>query len=147
MQTLKIKTLTPTARVPRRATPYSAGYDLYADVLEPLTILPGETKLVGTGIALEPPAGDCAGFLFARSSLASRFGIAPANCVGVIDADYRGEVLVPLHNFGRDPFVLNPGDRFAQLVFLPVCMFETQLVQTLDETSRGAGGFGSTGRR
>lgn len=142
---LKIKRLRETARLPVIATPGSAGYDLRADLDETLTILPGETKTVPTGLAMAIPAG-YAGFVFARSGLGLKHGIVPGNCVGVIDSDYRGEVLVGLYNHGGAAFTVQPGDRIAQLVLLPVHTPQIEENETLEETKRGAGGFGSTGR-
>ena len=135
---MKIKRLTETAKLPVRATEESAGYDLYADIPRQIAIHPGEIRRVGTGIAMELTEPGCAGFVFARSSL--------ANCVGVIDRDYRGELIVALQNHGRETFILHPGDRFAQLVILPVLTPPLEEVQELGETARGQGGYGSTGR-
>ena len=146
MDTLKIRRLRESAICPKRATNLSAGYDLYADIPEQIAIHPGAVVKVPTGIAVQIPEGGHAGFIFARSSFATQYGIVPANCVGVIDADYRGEIFVPLHNTGRESFILRPGDRFAQLVVMPVLTFETQEVEELSDTDRGEGGFGSTGR-
>ena len=143
---MKIKRLTETAKLPVRATEESAGSDLYADIPRQIAIHPGEIRRVGTGIAMELTEPGCAGFVFARSSLAANHGMAPANCVGVIDRDYRGELIVALQNHGRETFILHPGDRFAQLVILPVLTPPLEEVQELGETARGQGGYGSTGR-
>lgn len=145
METLSVKRLTDTARLPMRQTSGSAGYDLYADV-EELTIQPGEICRVPTGIAIAIGDAHAAAFIYARSGIASKFGVSPANCVGVIDSDYRGEIQVPLMNHGREPFVIRRGDRIAQLLFAPVFLPELLECESLDETARGAGGFGSTAR-
>ena len=142
---LKLKRLRSSARIPENATPGSAGYDLCADLDAPAVIPPRATLKVPTGLAMAIEPG-YAGFVFARSGLGIKHGIVPANCVGVIDSDYRGEVLVGLYNHTDTPFTVQPGDRIAQLVLLPVHTPAVQEVDELDETSRGAGGFGSTGR-
>ena len=142
---LRIKLLRENARVPETATPGSAGFDLCAALEEPVVICPGETKSIPTGLALQIENG-YAGFIFARSGLGIRHGIVPANCVGVIDSDYRGEVLVGLYNHSGEPFTVNPGDRVAQLVLLPVHLPQIEVCGELEDTSRGTGGFGSTGR-
>lgn len=145
MKTLSVKRLTDTARLPMRQTSGSAGYDLYADV-EELTIQPGEICRVPTGIAVAIGDVHAAAFIYARSGIASKFGVSPANCVGVIDSDYRGEIQVPLMNHGKEPFVIRRGDRIAQLLFAPVFLPKLVECESLDETARGAGGFGSTAR-
>ena len=147
MSVVKIKKLRENARIPFRATPGSAGMDLYACLDAEVVIEPGERAMIPTGIAiaLESPAY-CA-FLYARSGLAVKYGIAPANCVGVIDSDYRGEVCAVLQNFSREPFTVSDGERIAQLVITPYLRAEFSLCDTLDETQRGAGGFGSTGTK
>lgn len=145
MDTLSVKRLTDTARLPMRQTPGSAGYDLYADV-EELTIQPGEICRIPTGIAIAIGDIHAAAFIYARSGIASKFGVSPANCVGVIDSDYRGEIQVPLMNHGKEPFVIRREDRIAQLLFAPVFLPELLECESLDETARGAGGFGSTAR-
>ena len=146
MSVLKIKKLRKNAKIPYRATLGSAGMDLYACIDEAVTIEPGERAMIPTGIAiaLESPAY-CA-FLYARSGLAVKYGIAPANCVGVIDSDYRGEVCAVLQNYSREPFTVLNGERIAQLVIAPVELPEIEDVDELDDTARGAGGFGSTGQ-
>ena len=130
-----------------RGSADAAGYDLYACPADgqSVTIAPHTTAMIGTGLALAIPAGYFGG-VFARSGLASRQGLRPANCVGVIDADYRGECTVALHNDTDAPRTVAPGDRIAQLVILPFLAAEFSDADTLDETDRGAGGFGSTGR-
>ncbi len=146
MSVLKIKKLRKNAKIPYRATPGSAGMDLYACLDEVVTIEPGERAMIPTGIAiaLESPAY-CA-FLYARSGLAVKYGIAPANCVGVVDSDYRGEVCVGLINQTDAPYTVAPGERIAQMVIAPVELPVIEVVDDLDETDRGAGGFGSTGK-
>lgn len=142
---LKIKRLRPSARIPQNATPGSAGYDLCADLDVPTAIPARRTVKIPTGLAMAIEPG-YAGFVFARSGLAIKRGIVPANCVGVIDSDYRGEVIVGLYNHTDEPFTVEPGDRIAQLVLLPVHTPEIEECAELGETSRGEGGFGSTGR-
>lgn len=123
----------------------AAGLDLVACLPEPLTLVPGARALVPTGIAIQLPSAAWVGLVFARSGLAARHGIHMANGVGVIDADYRGEILCPLVNGGDAAFVVQPGDRIAQLVFVPIGRAQIEWVEALDETERGMGGFGSTG--
>lgn len=142
---LKILKLRESATLPSRATAGSVGYDLYADLPEEKIIPPMGAEAISTGIAMAIPAG-YGGFIFARSGLAVKHGIAPANCVGVIDSDYRGEVIVALRNHSGAAFPVRPGDRIAQLVLLPVSTPEIEECAQLGETERGAGGFGSTGR-
>jgi dUTP pyrophosphatase len=145
MEPIKVKKLRDGAILPTYGTPYSAGADLYACLEESVTILPGETKKIPTGIAMELPVGT-AGLIYARSSLGTKKGLAPANKVGVVDSDYRGEFLIFLHNHGSAPQTVAHGDRVAQLVVTPV--FTPGFVEsdTLSDTLRGDGGFGSTGR-
>ena len=142
---LQIKKLRENAVLPLRATGGSVGYDLCAAQVEPVTQYPGVTKPFPTGLAMAIPEG-YGGFLFARSGLAVKHGIAPANCVGVIDSDYRGEVLIGLHNHGNTPYTIQPGERVGQLVLLAAALLEVTECEALEETQRGAGGFGSTGR-
>lgn len=142
---LKIKRLRESARIPKNATAGSAGYDLCADIDAPVEIDPGKTVPIPTGLAMQIEPG-YAGFVFARSGLGIKHGIVPANCVGVVDSDYRGEVLVGLYNHSSLPFTVNPGDRVAQMVLMPVYTPEIEVCGTLEETVRGAGGFGSTGK-
>ncbi len=139
-----LKKLDPRAIVPTHGTSASAGADLYA--LEAVTVPAGETVLVHTGIALAIPEG-YAGFIYARSGLATKSGLAPANKVGVIDADYRGEIMVALHNHSATPRTVEAGERVAQLVVAPFLRTEFSLCDSLDDTERGAGGFGSTGKK
>lgn len=142
---LKIKRLRDSARVPANATAGSAGYDLCADLDAPVTIAAGETVKIPTGLAMQIESG-YAGFVFARSGLAIKQGLVPANCVGVIDSDYRGEVIVGLRNQSTVSATISPGDRVAQLVLLAVHTPAIALCDRLDDTDRGAGGFGSTGK-
>ena len=143
---VKIKKLCENAILPKYATEFSAGADLCACLEGDVEILPGATVLIRTGLALEIPKG-YAGMIFARSGLASKRGLAPANKVGVVDADYRGEVMVALHNHSNVPAEIAGGERVAQLCILPVVQGEFILSETLDETERGEGGFGSTGKK
>ena len=142
---MKIKRLDERAIIPTRGSEEAAGYDLYA-VLENdnLTIWPHETKMVDTGWAMKIPK-KFFGAIFARSGLASKQGLRPANCVGVIDSDYRGPVKVALHNDTNEHQVIKQGDRIAQLLIIPCCTPDLKEVDELDETERGEGGFGSTG--
>ena len=143
---MQVKILRAGAKLPARATELSAGYDLYACLDEPVTIMPGATLGVGTGFAAAIPAGWFAA-IFARSGMAIKKGLRPANCVGVCDADYRGEYIVPLHNDSAEPRTVENGERIAQMVLLPCRTVEFETVEELSETARGAGGFGSTGER
>lgn len=147
MSVLKIKKLRENARIPLRATEGSAGMDLYACIDEGVEIKPHEIALIPTGIAIALESPQYVALVYARSGLAIKHGIAPANGVGVIDSDYRGEVCVGLVNQTEVPFVIEPGERVAQLVVAPVDLPQIEVVDTLDDTDRGAGGFGSTGRR
>ena len=142
---VRIKKLDENAIIPTYGSPFAAGADLYASVDEPVTVEAGETKLVPTGFAFEIPEG-YAGFVYARSGLASKRNLAPANKVGVIDSDYRGEFIVVLHNHGDAPQTVSSGERIAQLLVVPVLMTGFAECDTLDDTERAAGGFGSTGK-
>ncbi len=141
-----IKRVRPGASIPTRATEGSAGYDLCACIDTPVKIAAGKTASIPTGNAIALPDSGCAAFVFARSGLGIKHGIAPANCVGVIDSDYRGELLVGLHNSSDTDYTINPGDRIAQLVILPVLTPEFTETDELPGSDRGAGGFGSTGK-
>ena len=143
---VKIKKLNENAVIPTYGSPYAAGADLYACVDTDTVILPGETKLIKTGLAIELPIGYAA-FIYARSGLASKRGLAPANKVGVVDCDYRGEIMVALHNHSLTEQSVSPGERIAQMVIAPYITAEFQVVDTLSDTVRGEGGFGSTGTR
>ena len=142
---INIKRLTETAILPERGSAYAAGYDLFADLQESVLIQPHETKMIGTGLAMEIPEGYFGG-IFARSGLSSKEGLRPANCVGVVDADYRGEVKVALHNDGEVVREIKAGQKIAQLVVVPFLGVEFDEVEELSETVRGVGGFGSTGK-
>ena len=143
---MNIKKLNDKACVPTYGSAFAAGADLYACEDAPVTIEPGQTKLVHTGLAMEIPAG-LVGLIYARSGLASKKGLAPANKVGVIDSDYRGEVMVALHNHGTVAQTVEAGERIAQIVFAPYYAADFTVVESLDDTARGAGGFGSTGTK
>ena len=145
MQTGRVKKLHPNAKLPTYGSAFAAGADLYACLEEPVTIGPGETYWVSTGIALEVPVG-CAGLVYARSSLGAKRGLAPANKVGVVDSDYRGEVRVVLFNHSPEPQTINPGERVAQFVITPVVTPQYVEAEELLDTDRGTGGFGSTGK-
>ncbi len=144
--TVKIKKLRENAVVPKRATAGSAGADLYACCDEPVAIRPGSLAMIPTGIAIELPEKELAAFLFARSGLGVKHGICLANGVGVVDSDYRGEICVGLCNVSDKEYTVMPGERIAQMVIMPVVCAQFVQVQELDETERGSGGFGSTGK-
>ena len=146
MPTIAVKKLKENAILPTYGSEFSAGADLYAVTDEPIEFLPNETKLVGTGLAMEIPEG-YAGLIYARSGLASKRGLAPANKVGVVDADYRGEIMVALHNHSDKVQRIEPKERIAQLVVAPFLKAEYYEAETLTDTTRGAGGFGSTGTK
>lgn len=142
---LKIKKLKENAVVPSRATKGSAGMDLCACIDSPVTLMPGDISLIPTGISAQPDSEDIALMIYPRSGLSSKYGVSLANCVGVVDSDYTGEICVPLINHGKAPFIVEPGTRIAQLVVTPVILPNIQLCDELSATQRGAGGFGSTG--
>lgn len=139
---IKIKKLYEDSIIPTRGSEYAAGYDLYAH--DSATIEPHSTVKVGSGVAIQPPK-DTFGAVFARSGLATKQGLRPANCVGVCDYDYTGEYIVALHNDTNETKVIEPGERIAQVVFIPYVNVVFTEVAELEETERGAGGFGSTG--
>lgn len=143
---MKIKKLNENAVIPTYGTEYSAGADLYACILEDITLEPGETKLIPTGLAMEIPVG-YAGFIYARSGLASKKGLAPANKVGVIDADYRGEIMVALHNHSNLNQTISAKERIAQIVIAPFLKVDFEETDELNDTVRGDNGFGSTGTK
>lgn len=145
MDKINVKMLRSGAHMPTYGTAEAAGADLYACLEETLAIQPGQTAPVPTGIALEVPRG-CAGLIFARSSMGVKRDLAPANKVGVIDSDYRGEIFVMLHNHGSKAQPVEPGERVAQLVIVPVFTPGFRQVDQLSDTLRGEGGFGSTGK-
>ncbi len=142
---VNIKKLRENAIIPTYGSEFAAGADLYACIDEsPLLINPGETHLIPTGLAMELPIG-YAGLIYARSGLASKKGLAPANKVGVVDSDYRGEVMVALHNHSKETASISSGERIAQLVITPYIAAVFNTVDSLEDTTRGTGGFGSTG--
>ena len=143
---LRIKKLRYNAQMPTYGSEFAAGADMYAAIDEAVTIEPNETKLIPTGLAFEIPEG-YAGFVYARSGLASKSGLAPAIKVGVIDADYRGEVMVALHNHGTEAQTVEAGERIAQMIIAPFVAVNYVFSDELDDTVRGEGGFGSTGRK
>ena len=145
MEPIAVKKLSPKAFLPTYGSAEAAGADLYACLEESVTIAPGETAWIPTGLALEVPKG-CAGLIYARSSLGVKRGLAPANKVGVIDSDYRGEIRVVLLNHGKTSQTVEHGERIAQMIITPVLTPLYQQVEELTDTSRGTGGFGSTGK-
>ena len=145
MNKIHVKKLHPPAVLPTYGSAEAVGADLYACLEEPVTIQPGEVYWVSTGIALEVPKG-CAGLVYARSSMGAKRGLAPANKVGVVDPDYRGEIKVVLLNHSNQPQTLQPGERVAQFVITPVLTPDYEEVEELTDTNRGIGGFGSTGK-
>ena len=144
MSMIPVKKLSPRAILPTYGSAGAAAADLYACLEAPVTIGPGETVFIPTGLSMEIPVG-CAGLIYARSGMATKRGLAPANKVGVIDSDYRGEFIVVLHNHGSEEQILHSGDRIAQLVITPVFTPEYSEVSDISQTQRAAGGFGSTG--
>jgi len=142
---IALKKLRPDAVVPSAGSACAAGYDLYACMDAPVEIAPHTTEKIGTGLAIAVPEGFF-GAIFARSGLATKQGLRPANCVGVCDSDYRGEYIIAIHNDGDVPRTVNPGDRIAQLVILPYLTASFEVADELPATERGAGGFGSTGK-
>lgn len=142
---LRMKKVREQAQLPQRQTEGSAGYDLCACLEEGVTLQPGEGFSFPTGFAAEIPQG-LVGLIFCRSGLGVKHGVSLPNCVGVIDSDYRGELIVPLKNFGDEAYTIQPGERVAQLVLMPVCLLPVVEVEELSQTQRGAGGFGSTGK-
>ena len=145
MAQVQVKKLDSRAILPAHGSPDAAGYDLYACLDADVTVPPHATVKIGTGLSLALPEGTF-GAVFARSGLAAKEGLRPANCVGVCDSDYRGEYVVALHNDSDAPRVVRHGERVAQLVLLPFLPMEFTEVDALGETARGAGGFGSTGK-
>lgn len=143
---VRIKKLDKNAIIPTYGTDYAAGCDVYAHIDGKEIINPGETKLIKTGIAMEVPVGYAA-LIYARSGLASKKGLAPANKVGVVDSDYRGEIMVALHNHSNEVREIEDGERIAQIVITPYIKAVFEEVEELDETKRGEGGFGSTGKK
>lgn len=143
---MKIKLLTETATMPTRGTENSAGLDLYVDTVKPMSIYPGKTKMFSSGIAVEIPDGYWGG-VFIRSGISTKRGIVLQNGVGVIDSDYRGEIMLPLYNSGSEPQTISAHERVAQLIVIPYKKEELELAEDLNDTERGNGGFGSTGRK
>ena len=147
---LKIKALSPKIGTeipaPFYATPGAAAMDLHACIDEAVVIPAGGRKVIPTGIAIALPDAGYVALVFARSGLGIKHGIAPANCVGVIDSDYRGEIMVGLQNSGDTDYTVQPADRIAQLMITPVIQAQIAMVEELDDTARGTGGFGSTGK-
>ena len=145
MDPIRVKKLSPNAILPTYGSAEAAGADLYACLDAPVTVAPGETAWIPTGLALEVPKG-CAGLVYARSSLGVKRGLAPANKVGVIDSDYRGQIHVVLLNHGKTEQTIQHGERIAQFLITPVLTPAYEEADELTDTSRGAGGFGSTGK-
>lgn len=146
MANIKFKRLNSMATIPTRGSEKAAGYDLYAAIDTTYQIMPHSTVKVGTGLAFELP-DETFGAIFARSGLATKKGLRPANCVGVCDSDYRGEYIVPLHNDTDEIMEIEPGERIAQLILMPYIPMIFEEVDELEETERGDGGFGSTGSK
>ena len=143
---IKVKKLKPDATVPTMGSKFAAGADLYSAEDADVVIEPSETKFIGTGLAMEIPEG-YVGLVYARSGLACKRGLAPANKVGVVDSDYRGEIKVALHNHGKEAQTIEKGERIAQMVIAPYLSVNYEEADALSETERGEGGFGSTGRK
>ncbi len=143
---IKVKKLKPGATVPTMGSKFAAGADLYSAEDADVVIGPSETKFIGTGLAMEIPEG-YVGLVYARSGLACKRGLAPANKVGVVDSDYRGEIKVALHNHGKEAQTVEKGERIAQMVIAPYLSVNYEEADELSETERGEGGFGSTGRK
>ena len=143
---IRYKILNELAKEPTRGSEYAAGYDLYAATDREISLFPHTTQLIGTGLAFELPDGYF-GAVYARSGLASKKGLRPANCVGVVDSDYRGEVMVALHNDSDHIMTIDAGERIAQLVLMPYVNMTFEQVEELNTTNRGEGGFGSTGSK
>lgn len=141
-----IKKARENGKVPVRATEGSAGLDLCACIEEPVTLNSGDTAVIPTGIAIALPSPEFGAFVFPRSGIAVKHGIGLLNSVGVIDSDYRGEIMVGVINQFRESYTIQPGERIAQMVIMPVSMMPVEEVDVLDDTERGAGGFGSTGK-
>ena len=145
MEPIRVKKLKATAKLPTYGTALAAGADLYACLDAPVTVAPGTAAFIPTGIALEVPVG-CAGLIYARSGMACKRGLAPANKVGVVDSDYRGEITVVLYNHGQVSQTVEDGERIAQFVITPVLTPIYEEAETLSDTARNVGGFGSTGK-
>ena len=143
---IKIKKLNENAVIPTHGSEAAAGYDLYSCLDKSISILPHETVKIGTGIAMAIP-NNCWGGIYPRSGLATKQGLRPANCTGIIDSDYRGEIIVAIHNDSHSYQIIYPGDRIAQFVLMERFLCDWEEVKELDETDRGEGGFGSTGKK
>lgn len=146
MHTIKIKRLNDLAKIPTRGSKFSAGYDLYAATDHDIQIPPHSTLKIGTGLAMELPV-EWFGAIFARSGIATKRGLRPANCVGVVDSDYRNEVIVAVHNDSSETMTVQSGERIAQFILLPYQVLKFEEVKELNNTDRGMGGFGSTGEK
>ena len=142
---IQLKKLSESALLPVRGSEYAAGYDLFSDIDSDVSIAPHETKLIGTGVSVAIPDGYFGG-IYARSGLSSKEGLRPANCTGVIDSDYRGEIKVPVHNDSNEIRVISPNQKIAQMIIQPFLSVEFEEVDSLDDTARGNKGFGSTGK-
>jgi len=142
---IQLKKLSESALLPVRGSEYAAGYDLFSDIDSDVSIAPHETKLIGTGISVAIPDGYFGG-IYARSGLSTKEGLRPANCTGVIDSDYRGEIKVPVHNDSNEIRVISPNQKIAQMIIQPFLSVEFEEVDSLDDTARGNNGFGSTGK-
>ena len=145
MASIPVKILREGALLPTYGSPEAAGADLYACLESTVIIEPGKTAFIPTGIAMEVPRG-CAGLIYARSGLACKRGLAPANKVGVVDSDYRGEIMVAIHNHGSEAQTIGHGERIAQMVITPVLTPAYEVAEALSDTARNVGGFGSTGK-
>ena len=145
MESIRVKILREGAKLPTYGTAEAAGADLYACLEAPVTIAPGGSAFLPTGVALEGPKG-CAGLIYARSGMACKRGLAPANKVGVVDSDYRGEITVVLYNHGSQPQTVENGERIAQFIITPVLTPAYETAEDLTDTVRNSGGFGSTGK-
>ena len=145
MNHIPVKILREGAKLPTYGSAEAAGADLYACLEQDVTIAPGQTAFIPTGFAMAVPRG-CAGLIYARSGMACKHGLAPSNKVGVIDSDYRGEILVALYNHGSDSVTVSHRERIAQMVITPVLTPPYEIAENLDDTARGEGGFGSTGK-
>lgn len=142
---IQLKKLSESALLPVRGSEYAAGYDLFSDIDSDVSIAPHETMLIGTGISVAIPDGYFGG-IYARSGLSTKEGLRPANCTGVIDSDYRGEIKVPVHNDSNEIRVISPNQKIAQMIIQPFLSVEFDEVDSLDDTARGNKGFGSTGK-
>lgn len=142
---IQLKKLSETALLPVRGSEYAAGYDLFSNIDSDISIAPHETRLIGTGISVAIPDGYFGG-IYARSGLSTKEGLRPANCTGVIDSDYRGEIKVPVHNDSNEVRKITPNQKIAQMIIQPFLSVEFEEVDSLDDTARGNKGFGSTGK-